>query len=156
LAAERATAEQRDRELALELQEIEAEQSELRRGAQRLPPPPQWRKATREDRSGLPLWRTCDFRPDVPADLRAGLEAALDASGLLDAWVLPDGTLIDPATEDAFLVSGSNSAPLPLERTLARWLAPAVDAQQAAATGVAPALIERILGAIGGEPESGT
>ena len=156
LAAERATAEQRDRELALELQEIEAEQSELRRGAQRLPPPPQWRKATREGRSGLPLWRTCDFRPDVPADLRAGLEAALDASGLLDAWVLPDGTLIDPATEDAFLVSGSSSAPLPPERTLARWLAPAVDAQQAAATGVAPALIERILEAIGGEPESGT
>jgi uncharacterized protein (TIGR02680 family) len=156
IAGDRAAAEQRDHELALELQEIEAEQSELRRGAQRLPPPPAWRKAAREGRSGLPLWRTCDFRPDMPADLRAGLEAALDASGLLDAWVLPDGTLIDPATEDAFLVCGLSSAPLPVERTLARWLAPAVDPHQSAATGLDSALIEQVLEAIGGEPESGT
>ena len=155
IAAERASAVQRDRGLALELQEIEAEQSELRRGAQRLPPPPPWRKAARKGRPGLPLWRTCDFRPDIPADLRARLEAALEASGLLDAWVLPDGTLIDPVTEDAFLLSGSGSSPPPVESTLARWLVPAIDPEQGAVTGLTSALIAQILEAIGGEPEAG-
>ena len=156
IAAERAAAEQSDRELARALQEIEAEQGELRRGTQRLPSPPAWRKAARAGRSGLPFWRTCDFRPELPTTLRAGLEAALEASGLLDAWVLPDGRLIDSATEDAFLVNGPNSTPLPVERTLARWLVPAMDPQRSAATGLEPAQIERILAAIGGEPDAGT
>lgn len=155
VAAERAAAEQRDRELALELKEIEAEQSELQRGTQRLPPPPLWRKAVREGRRGLPLWRTCDFCPDVSPELRARLEAALEASGLLDAWVLPDGTLLDPKTEDAFLLSGSGSTPLPVERSLARWLMPAVEPEQTATTGLTPALIAQILETIGGEPEAG-
>jgi uncharacterized protein (TIGR02680 family) len=155
IAAERAAAKQRDRELALELQEIESEQRELQRGAQRLPPPPLWRKAAREGRRGLPLWRTCDFRPDISADMRARLEAALEASGLLDAWVLPDGTLIDPTTEDAFLSSDSGATPLPVERTLARWLMPAIEPEQSASTGLDPTPIARILDSIGGEPEAG-
>jgi uncharacterized protein (TIGR02680 family) len=155
LAAERAAAEHRDRALALELEEIEGEQSALRRGAQRLPPPPFWRKAARQGRRGLPLWRTCDFRPDISADGRAGLEAALEASGLLDAWVLPDGTLIDPATEDAFLSGDPIPTSLPVERTLARWLIPAMEPERSATSGIDPALIARILGSIGGEPEAG-
>ena len=36
---------------------------------------------------------------------RTGREAALEASGLLDAWVTPEGTLLDPATQDVLLTA---------------------------------------------------
>ncbi|MGH4013607.1 MAG: TIGR02680 family protein [Pseudonocardiaceae bacterium] len=59
-----------------------------------LPPPaPYTRAAPRDGRAGGPLWRLVSFAPDVPERERAGIEAALEASGLLDAWVRPDGTL---------------------------------------------------------------
>src|SRR5690606_25670584 len=44
-----------------------------------------------------------DLRPDIhPADA-AGYEAALEASGLLDAWVTPDGALLD--ADDTVLIA---------------------------------------------------
>ncbi|GAE55418.1 hypothetical protein XPR_2053, partial [Xanthomonas arboricola pv. pruni MAFF 301420] len=53
-------------------------------------------RAQRARRSGrAPLWQLVEFAPAVPADLQPGLEAALQASGLLDAWVTPDGQLLD-------------------------------------------------------------
>jgi uncharacterized protein (TIGR02680 family) len=45
------------------------------------------RPADRAGRRGAPLYACCDFADYVAPHDRAGLEAALDAAGLLDAWV---------------------------------------------------------------------
>jgi uncharacterized protein (TIGR02680 family) len=52
------------------------------------------RPADRSARAGAPLYACCDFVETVPQADRAGLEAAIEAAGLLDAWV-------GPATGDA-------------------------------------------------------
>ncbi|MEZ5382430.1 MAG: TIGR02680 family protein [Microthrixaceae bacterium] len=55
------------------------------------PAPPTWRTEREPGRPGAPLWRCCDWAPELDDHDRARLEAALDAAGLLDAWVAPDG-----------------------------------------------------------------
>src|SRR5262249_9017726 len=39
------------------------------------------------------LWQLVEFRPSVGNSERAGIEAALESSGLLDSWLSPDGRL---------------------------------------------------------------
>ena len=59
-----------------------------------LPPPaPYTRAASRDGRAGAPLWRLVSFAEQVPDGDRARIEAALETAGLLDAWMLPDGSL---------------------------------------------------------------
>ena len=73
-----------------------------------------------------------DFAPDVPEEHRAGLEAALEAAGILDAWVTPDGNLVDG---DVTVVSGLAPVPGP---SCASVLVPAIntgDPQAAALPG---------------------
>ena len=67
--------------------------------------PPPWRAPRPADRAGAPLFLLCDFGPGA-AGLEPGLEAALEASGLLDAWVEPNGTVLDPLTGEAVLRAG--------------------------------------------------
>ncbi|SDJ12816.1 TIGR02680 family protein [Actinokineospora alba] len=70
-------------------------------------PPPPAPLVARRDRAGLPgapLWRLVDFHREVADDARTGIEAALLGSGLLDAWVTPDGTLVDAESWDAILL----------------------------------------------------
>lgn len=50
------------------------------------------RPADRAGRAGAPLFACCDFRDAVTERDRAGIEAALHAAGLLDAWVSTDGS----------------------------------------------------------------
>ncbi|WP_326772954.1 hypothetical protein [Streptomyces sp. NBC_01445] len=70
------------------------------------PPAPHHRVAARTPGSGAPFYRLVDFADDLaPAD-RAGLEGALEASGILDAWVGADGVLLDPLTWDTVLGPG--------------------------------------------------
>ncbi|WP_235037181.1 TIGR02680 family protein [Actinomadura sp. K4S16] len=76
----------------------------LEAGGHDAPPVPYTRTAEREGRPGAPLWKVVDFAETVPADHRAGLEAALEASGILDAWVTPDGALL--GTDDTFVLTG--------------------------------------------------
>ncbi len=45
------------------------------------------RPADRTGRAGAPLFACCDFRDGVADHDRSGIEAALHAAGLLDAWV---------------------------------------------------------------------
>lgn len=72
------------------------EKDRLIAGHDAVPTAPVARAAgVREGRPGAPLWRLVDFQPHLDAGQRAGLEAALEASGLLDAWLAPDGTLTD-------------------------------------------------------------
>ncbi|MGW4214646.1 SbcC/MukB-like Walker B domain-containing protein [Lentzea sp. NPDC004789] len=56
-----------------------------------VPPPAPYTRDTeyRSSAVGAPLWRLVDFRPGTPPDVCAAVEAALEASGLLDAWLTP-------------------------------------------------------------------
>jgi uncharacterized protein (TIGR02680 family) len=71
------------------------------------PEPPRTRAADRSKRSehsGAPLYLLCDFAPDLGEAEQAGLEAALEAAGLLDAWITPVGGVLSPDTLDTWLV----------------------------------------------------
>ncbi len=86
------------------------------------PPLPATRDAdSRTGRRGAPLWQLCEFHPSLSDSQKAGLEAALEASGLLDAWITPDGTLSGPLPNDTFLAHGDRfiASAVP---TLASWL----------------------------------
>ncbi|MGH9076479.1 MAG: TIGR02680 family protein, partial [Acidimicrobiales bacterium] len=66
------------------------------------PPGRPGRPAARPD-GHAPLWACVDFAGDLDPAARAGLEAALEASGLLDALVAPGGDLLDGATLDTWI-----------------------------------------------------
>lgn len=85
----------------------------LERVEQVEPEPVRTRTADRVGRPGAPLWRLVDFSGDPDP----GLEAALEASGMLDAWVLPDGS-VDFDAEDAFLSGVTAPAATPLSAVL--------------------------------------
>ncbi|MFG2226341.1 TIGR02680 family protein [Streptomyces sp. NPDC048644] len=79
------------------------ERDALGREAERLrqetdlpPSPPYTRTADRAAMAGAPLWRLVAFRAGVPLAVQAGVEAALETSGLLDAWVGSDEGLTLP------------------------------------------------------------
>jgi uncharacterized protein (TIGR02680 family) len=93
------------------------------------------RVEARDGRPGMPLWRAVDFMPGLDATEHAALEAALEGSGLLTAWVTLDGTLLDPDTLDTVLLPGVAAT----GATLLSLLVPAVDA---------PAPVRRILDSI--------
>jgi len=64
------------------------------------PPRPVWSVAERDPSAGAPFHLLVDFAPHLDARQRGGLEAALEASGVLAGWVARDGTLLDAATRD--------------------------------------------------------
>jgi uncharacterized protein (TIGR02680 family) len=64
------------------------------------------------------LWKLCGFRDEVPVEDRAGFEAALEAAGLLDAWVTPEGGLVDAATGDTIFAADDRSGREGLNRVL--------------------------------------
>jgi uncharacterized protein (TIGR02680 family) len=124
LAARDAQVASQRRTLDAERSELTAERARLDAGEDRTPPAPHTRDpALRAQLAGAPLWQLIDFAPHVPANARAGLEAALEASGLLDACVLPQGTVVDPRTHDIVLVARA-----PHDHSLRRWIEPTVPA----------------------------
>jgi uncharacterized protein (TIGR02680 family) len=65
---------------------VREERDRLASGAQPIPPPAATRDAeVREQQPGAPFWQLVEFADGVDEVARAGLEAALEASGLLDA-----------------------------------------------------------------------
>lgn len=68
-------------------------------------PPAIHSRPWRDGADGAPLWRVCDFRAHLGDKQQALLEAALEGSGLLDAWITPEGRVLDDAATDVFLVS---------------------------------------------------
>ena len=126
-AALRAEADQRRAAAADALAELVAERDRLASGQHTPPPTPRTRDDDRRvGRAGAPLWRLCDFANDVEEADRAGLEAALEAAGLLDAWVTPDGRLLPAGEHDTVIVAGT-SPQAPPDHRLDRVLVPAVD-----------------------------
>lgn len=90
--------------LEQQLEPLRAEQAYLAEGRQPQPPVPATRTAERDARPGAPLWQLLDFEPQTDTSQRAGIEAALQAGGVLDAWVTPAGEVLDPHTEDVWLL----------------------------------------------------
>ena len=124
--------------------ELEREIGRLRAGGHDAPPvPPARSPGIREDRPGAPLWKVLDFAPDLPDDQRAGLEAALEAAGMLDAWVTPDGNLIEG---DVTVVSGLAPADGP---SCSGVLVPAIDADDPQAGMLSHETVRFVLDAIG-------
>ena len=103
------------------------------------PRAPGWLRADRSERAGAPLWRLIDFRADLPAESRSSLEAALEAAGLLDAWVTPSGGVEDPAIAD-IIFAGSRAAD---GRSLLEVLAPVPEQP------VAPDVVTHVLSRVG-------
>ncbi|HEX7659326.1 MAG TPA: TIGR02680 family protein [Pseudonocardiaceae bacterium] len=88
---------------------IRAEHERVTNQSDEPPPLPSVPRRDRQDQSdlgGAPLWKLVDFAAEVPDENRARIEAALLGAGLLDAWVTPDGTLLDPETLDVTLRPG--------------------------------------------------
>ena len=102
-------------------------------------------------RPGAPLWKLCEFRDEVSAEARSGFEAALEAAGLLDAWVTPAGELIDATSHDVFFQPADGA----LDAGLNRVLRVGIDPTNAAASGIAPQLVQHILGCIGSVENEG-
>lgn len=123
---------------------LEEERRTLESGTDPGPPIPYTREpAVRDSRPGHPLWQLVDFKDTVGEVQRAGLEAALEAAGLLDAWVSPEG----------MLQTGGGSGPLhdtqlvlrpPCPSSLADWLVPALPPEGT----VAAEIVDRLLSAI--------
>ncbi|MDR0594580.1 MAG: TIGR02680 family protein [Bifidobacteriaceae bacterium] len=99
LAAERGERVEQRQILAEELDLLES-------GASPRPEPGRGRRPPEPGQPARPLFALVDFREAVDQGRRAGLEAALEASGLLDALVRQDGSVADPATGDLLLASG--------------------------------------------------
>lgn len=113
LLGEQAHLNERLKRLASERKDAADILAELERAEQLEPEPVRTRKADRAGRSGAPFWRLVDFigEPD------AGLEAALEASGILDAWVLPDGSMRLDAEDTVFGVA-TEPSPTPLSAVM--------------------------------------
>ena len=131
-AARRAAAEEELGRLLRRRREILAERDPA-------PPAPALPRPGRDPAAGLPLWRLVDVRDDASGDLAlaARIEAALQASGLLDAQVRGDGSW--RAADDTVLSAAPLAGP-----TLRDALRP--DVPQASP--VAADVIERVLSSV--------
>ncbi|MGH8825170.1 MAG: TIGR02680 family protein, partial [Jiangellaceae bacterium] len=120
----------------------------LEAGEVRTPPVPHTRDgAGRSGRRGAPLWRLVDFAGHVHDDDRAGVEAAMEAAGILDAWVTLDGDLLAPGTDDVVVRAHADLALPGVD--LRSVLRPAVDRADARVSGLADSLVDELLAAIG-------
>ena len=90
------------------IDEVSRHRDEIAAESDPAPPAPTLERTARPD--GEPLWRLVDFSPQLTPEDRAGLEAALQACGLLDAWVRPDGRLLESAHLDTVLAVGPAAA----------------------------------------------
>lgn len=119
-----------------------SEQARLERGEDASPLALYWHDPeARVNRPGAPLWQLVDFLPNVSDAERAGIEAALQAAGLLDAWVDPDGALL---TADGRPLAHDARWQLrpPQARSLAAYLQAAEHDEPPP---VAPAILQRLL-----------
>ncbi|EHY91225.1 LOW QUALITY PROTEIN: TIGR02680 family protein [Saccharomonospora azurea NA-128] len=124
LAGRRQQVETTRAELVMRLEKLQKEVD--------LPPKaPPHRTADRTRMAGAPLWRLVAFADHVTAPVQAAVEAALQAAGLLDAWMSPsgvlvvdghdtfvDGTLLKPAPGRSLreVLVAEAGGPVPVER----------------------------------------
>jgi uncharacterized protein (TIGR02680 family) len=96
---------------------------------------------------GAAFYRLVDFSPSLSDVDRAGCEAALESSGLLNAWVTADGTLTDASSRDlTAIVAGPAVSP-----SLADVLVPAVPP----GSPVSADLVTKLLSRVGLDTDAG-
>ncbi|MEU9243156.1 TIGR02680 family protein [Streptomyces sp. NPDC048385] len=100
LRARRTDVERRRAETEAERDRIAAEHDDA-------PPPARGRTADRSPGDGIPLWRLVDFDDELTDRQRADLEAALEASGLLDALVTAEDTPVAAGHSEGYLRAGA-------------------------------------------------
>ncbi|MDQ7903057.1 TIGR02680 family protein [Phytohabitans sp. ZYX-F-186] len=102
LRSRRSSLRDRRAEVAAERARIAAEHDDA-------PPAALTRPASRDGRAGAPLWRLVRFAEEVNDPEAAAIEAALQAAGLLDAWVHPTtpatATALAAGEQDGYLVA---------------------------------------------------
>ncbi|TDO30624.1 uncharacterized protein (TIGR02680 family) [Kribbella sp. VKM Ac-2527] len=151
LATESADLDAHRRSGRARLDELTGEIARLERGEDTIPPTPYTRDpAAREGRPGAPLWRLVDFAEGVGDADRAGIEAALEAAAILDAWVTPDGELRAAETDDTLLRAGD---PVPVH--LGTVLRPVLDPEDPLANAVSEQLVDALLSSIGYGEQAG-
>lgn len=106
--------------------DVEAERARVEAAEEVPPEPPRTREADREGRPGAPFYRLLDFAEGLSPERQAGLEAALEGAGLLDAWVTPEGKLLDAGSSEPVLDTALAPTPRDHPGTLAEVLVPAV------------------------------
>jgi uncharacterized protein (TIGR02680 family) len=100
---------------------------------------------SRSTRPGAALWNLCEFQTHLSAEQQTGLEAALEASGLLDAWISPEGQVsLVGMPADTFLQIEPASSTVIGGATLADALRLDENAH-----GVTPLVLMRVLQQIG-------
>ena len=143
-AGEQSVLERQRKTLHEERTALVDEQHRLLAGVDAVPPAPATRAAlVREGRLGAPLWQVVDFQPDLGADQRAGLEAALQASGLLDAWMATDGSLTDAAGTPLWDAQWQRRAPVQGD-SLLNYLTPALADHNALSHDLVAALLASV------------
>lgn len=134
------------RTLTAEQSALDDEHARLSAGDDATPPPAPARNAAVESGlQGAPLWKLVDFHEHVDLPAQAGIEAALQGAGLLDAWITPDGRVLG-ADSDELWCNAQLIVRRPAGRgSLADWLVPTTSGHDDVAT----VLVERILAGIG-------
>jgi len=130
---------------------LEAEVARLESGGHDGPQAPYFRpEQVRAARPGAPLWRVVDFADGVGRQQRAGIEAALEAAGILDAWLTPGGVLVDADGEIVVRADVPVDGP-----NLAAVLCPAVDRADVQAAALDDTVVAAVLAGVGfGESEA--
>ncbi|GAB3713578.1 TIGR02680 family protein [Nocardiopsis oceani] len=101
LRARRDVAVNEEGQLADELADL----ADRRAKADSAPERPDWATYPRPEADGVPFHLAVDFADGLTSREQAGLEAALEASGLLSGWIRADGTLYDPSTRDLMVTA---------------------------------------------------
>jgi uncharacterized protein (TIGR02680 family) len=136
LLGQRATAARQQDDLTVQRTVLKAEIRALEQGESVQPTLPHTRGTMPAD--AVPLWQAVSFDDNLNAAERAGLEAALEGSGLLTALVLPGGDVRRPDTGQ--LVLGPTDA-----RLSARTVASVLIAEPPAGSPVSAETIEAVL-----------
>ncbi len=145
LAESRLLRDQQARVLADEQATLEQERTRLQAGVDEHPSPPPWRgNDTRRPQEGAALWQLLDFDRSLAAPERAALEAGLHASGLLDAWVTPDGQLLHGPQGQPWL----DAQALPRAPVAGPSLAQVLHAAAPADRSGSAALVQRLLASL--------
>lgn len=92
--------------LQTELARLQAELTGWEERSDPSPERPAWAVAPRPEGMGAALFMLVDFAEELTSEQRSGLEAALEASGLLGAWVDAEGRVRDQHTRDLLLTPG--------------------------------------------------
>jgi uncharacterized protein (TIGR02680 family) len=144
-ARRRVMLDRRRQELDSERAALEDERNRLESGVDARPPVPHTRDAEiRVGREGAPLWQLIDFRPSASDAERASIEAALEASGLLDAWLSPDGVLQQADEEGTPILDVQVLGRGQCKASLDGWLEAAVPAECAVPASIVTAVLAGI------------